>query len=339
TQKRNNAEFDQASQKYQAQLKKYQDTLSTSQTIVPDQIIQGLKFQKNSNAQMKVEDLQPNQGTAGDGRWYSNNINGNFLRAIYTNINGAQYTDMNGNVHNINKMIVTYSNLTLGPRFRGMKAWFRPATGTGWGDVDSFYIKSVNATYQFYDGQGNLINFAPGTAWLFLSSLTRWANNNDGNLMVDPSQDHVEAVKAINGSKLYNLPEGKAVVHNDGNAYEDATIYTQRIPYHPVGDGDNGYDHDGGAVIASVSNGMTLQWNLQQNYDPNSGRDKADTPSFTVNHEDAKDGGWYYFSIKNNTLNGISMVPPQRKTTEIHYHYNPSAIDLHFPNNIDALSI
>ncbi|WP_283600339.1 KxYKxGKxW signal peptide domain-containing protein, partial [Lactobacillus hominis] len=42
TQKQNNAEFDQASQKYQAQLKKYQDTLSTSQTIVPDQIIQGL---------------------------------------------------------------------------------------------------------------------------------------------------------------------------------------------------------------------------------------------------------------------------------------------------------
>lgn len=325
TQKRNNAEFDQASQKYQAQLKKYQDTLSTSQTIVPDQIIQGLKFQKNSNAQMKVEDLQPNQGTAGDGRWYSNNINGDFLRAIYTNINGAQYTDMNGNVHNINKMIVTYSNLILGPRFRGMKAWFRPATGTGWGDVDSFYIKSVNATYQFYDGQGNLINFAPGTAWLFLSSLTRWANNNDGNLMVDPSQDHVEAVKAINGSKLYNLPEGKAVVHNDGNAYEDATIYTQRIPYHPVGDGDNGYDHDGGAVIASVSNGMTLQWNLQQNYDPNNGKDKADSPSFTGSHEDAKDGGWYYFSIKNNTLNGISMIPPTRKTTEVHYHYNTTA--------------
>ena len=146
--------------------------------------------------------------------------------------------------------------------------------------------------------------------------------------MVDPNQDHVEAVKAINGSKLYNLPEGKAVVHADGNAYEDASIYTKRIPYHPVGDGDNGYDHDGGAVIASVSNGMTLQWNLQQNYDPNSGKDKADTPSFTVSHEDAKDGGWYYFSIKNNTLNGISMLPPVRKTTEVHYHYNTSVIRL-----------
>ncbi|OYS86778.1 hypothetical protein CBG24_08840 [Limosilactobacillus reuteri] len=322
TQKRNNSEFDQASKKYQDQLKKYQDSLATAQTIVPDQIIQGLKFQKNSSAKMQVENLQPNQGTIGDGRWYSNNMNGDFLRATYTDINGAQYTDMNGNVHNIDKMVVTYSNLVLGPRFRGMKAWFRPATGTGWGDVDSFYIKSVNATYQFYDEQGNPINFAPGTAWLFLSSLTRWANNNDGNLMVDPNQDHVEAVKAINGSKLYNLPEGKAVVHADGNAYEDASIYTKRIPYHPVGDGDNGYDHDGGAVIASVSNGMTLQWNLQQNYDPNSGKDKADTPSFTVSHEDAKDGGWYYFSIKNNTLNGISMLPPVRKTTEVHYHYN-----------------
>lgn len=70
-------------------MKKYQDTLSTSQTIVPDQIIQGLKFQKNSNAQMKVEDLQPNQGTAGDGRWYSNNINGDFLRAISSDLSAT----------------------------------------------------------------------------------------------------------------------------------------------------------------------------------------------------------------------------------------------------------
>lgn len=36
------------------------------------------------------------------------------------------------------------------------------------------------------------------------------------------------------------------------------------------------------------------------------------------------------------TLDG---VPPVRKTTEVHYHYNTSAIGLHFPNNIDDLSI
>ena len=48
--------------------------------------------------------------------------------------------------------------------------------------------------------------------------------------------------------------------------------------------------------------------------------------------------------LKNNdgqaiTFGANALQVQYPKTTEVHYHYNPSAIDLHFPNNIDALSI
>ncbi|MCI6367547.1 MAG: hypothetical protein MR804_01270 [Limosilactobacillus reuteri] len=38
---------------------------------------------------------------------------------------------------------------------------------------------------------------------------------------------------------------------------------------------------------------------------------------------------------KDSVAATLKGIPPVRKTTEVHYHYNPSAIDLHFPNNID----
>lgn len=308
--------------------------------MTPDQIIQGLHISKDSNAEMTINTLQPNNDQKGTWYGYSHNMNGDFMKVTYSNITNSFYTDMNGVQHPIKKVEITYSNLISGNRRNNMDIWFRPADGTSWGAVDSFYIKSVDAKYDFYDENNQKIDFAPGSAWLFMSSLTRWANNNDGTLQVDPSQDHVEAVQALSGSKLYNIPGGKAKVHADGNAYADPTDAIQhREPYHPTGDGDNIYDHDGGAVLASVSNGMVLQWNIEQNYDPNSGKDKSDIPSLTFTHEDAKDGGWYYFTIKNDTLSKFSVNPPVRKTTLTHYHYNPSAIDLHFPNNIDALSI
>lgn len=308
--------------------------------MTPDQIIQGLHISKDSNAEMTINTLQPNNDQKGTWYGYSHNMNGDFMKVTYSNITNSFYTDMNGVQHPIKKVEITYSNLISGNRRNNMDIWFRPADGTSWGAVDSFYIKSVDAKYDFYDENNQKIDFAPGSAWLFMSSLTRWANNNDGTLQVDPSQDHVEAVQALRGSKLYNIPGGKAKVHADGNAYADPTDAIQhREPYHPTGDGDNIYDHDGGAVLASVSNGMVLQWNIEQNYDPNSGKDKSDTPSLTFTHEDAKDGGWYYFTIKNDTLSKFSVNPPVRKTTSTHYHYNTSAIDLHFPNNIDDLSI
>lgn len=335
TQKRNNDDFDQKMAEYQSALDKYQSLLSSVDTLNPTDIIQGLHLSGTAGKTTETV-LQPDDGTAINGiaHWYSHNMNGAFLKVHYSDITGAYYTDMNGATHPIKSVNITYSNLIIGKLKDGRYAYFEPAQGGAWAGVDSFYIKSVNATYEFYDENNQKINFDPGTAWFFLSSLTRWPSNNDGNAQVDPAQDHVEAVQALNGSKLYNIPGGKAKVHANGNAYADPTDTIQhREPYHSYGDGDNIYDHDGGAVLASVSNGMTLKWNLEQNYDPNIGKDVSTTPSLHIKpgessatdaqkQDDAKDGGWYYWQVRNDALSNFSLIPPVRKTSSIHYHYN-----------------
>ncbi|MCU4692827.1 LPXTG cell wall anchor domain-containing protein [Limosilactobacillus reuteri] len=336
TQKRNDADFDQKMSEYQSALDKYQSLLSSVDTLNPTDIIQGLHLSGTAGKTTETV-LQPDDGTAINGlaHWYSHNMNGAFLKVHYSDITGAYYTDMNGATHPIKSVNITYSNLIIGKLKDGRYAYFEPAQGGAWAGVDSFYIKSVDATYEFYDENNQKINFDPGTAWFFLSSLTRWPSNNDGNAQVDPAQDHVEAVQALNGSKLYNIPGGKAKVHANGNAYADPTDAIQhREPYHSYGDGNNIYDHDGGAVLASVSNGMTLKWNLEQNYDPNTGKDVSTTPSLHIRpgessvtdaqkQDDAKDGGWYYWQVRNDALSNFSLIPPVRKTSSIHYHYNP----------------
>lgn len=335
TQKRNDADFDQKMSEYQSALDKYQSLLSSVDTLNPTDIIQGLHLSGTAGKTTETV-LQPDDGTAINGlaHWYSHNMNGAFLKVHYSDITGAYYTDMNGATHPIKSVNITYSNLIIGKLKDGRYAYFEPAQGGAWAGVDSFYIKSVDATYEFYDENNQKINFDPGTAWFFLSSLTRWPSNNDGNAQVDPAQDHVEAVQALNGSKLYNIPGGKAKVHANGNAYADPTDAIQhREPYHSYGDGNNIYDHDGGAVLASVSNGMTLKWNLEQNYDPNTGKDVSTTPSLHIRpgessatdaqkQDDAKDGGWYYWQVRNDALSNFSLIPPVRKTSSIHYHYN-----------------
>ena len=223
-QKQNNADFDQKKAEYQSALDKYQSLLSSVDTLNPTDIIQGLHLSGTAGKTTETV-LQPDDGTAINGiaHWYSHNMNGVFLEVHYSDITGAYYTDMNGATHPIKSVNITYSNLIIGKLKDGRYAYFEPAQGGAWAGVDSFYIKSVDATYEFYDENNQKINFDPGTAWFFLSSLTRWPSNNDGNAQADPAQDHVEAVQALNGSKLYNIPGGKAKVHANGNAYADPT--------------------------------------------------------------------------------------------------------------------
>lgn len=336
TQKQNNENFNDEMSRYREALQSYQSKLSSASLLNPSNIIQGLHL-SGSAGEMIETTLQPDNGTAINGyaHWYAHNMNGAFLKVHYGDINGAYYTDMQGNTHPIKSADIVYSNLVIGKVRNGLMAFMEPAPGANWGGLDSFYIKSVDATYNFYDENGNRINFEPGTAWMFLSSLTRWANNNDGTLQTDPNQDHIEAVRAVNGTKLYNIPGGKASVHSDGNAYADSKdAFKHREPYH-VDDSirNNVYDHDGGAVLASVSNGMTLNWNLEQTYDPNTGKDVFADPSLHIKpgqtdaldsakQENAKDGGWYYWQIRNDALSNFALVPPTRKTASVHYHCN-----------------
>ena len=153
-----------------------------------------------------------------------------------------------------------------------------------------------------------------------------------------------------------------------GNGFWDTVIFANpnaNLPqelgnyYLPNGDlpginGDslwNKYGNNNKDVFAFVSqNNQTEQYTIKYNtsgitpYAVNRNSDGTFTLFKTMdrgnlpNHSGNGDQGWHIWWINGNLKKTITVPQaPQRKTTEVHYHYNPSAIDLYFPNNIDDL--
>ncbi|MCC4508228.1 hypothetical protein LMC05_04300 [Limosilactobacillus reuteri] len=302
---------------YQKERENYNNYLNSNATLDPTQVMQGLHL--NSSAESyDVEDLQPADKVDQYGRWYNTSRSGDFMRVTYNHPVQSSYVDFDGTVHKIGKVVVTYSDLVCGPQATKWKSTlFAPTNEIG--VVDSWYIKSVTATYDFYDDNGNLIDFQPGSAWLFLSSLGRWSDYKDTTKLQDTSKDHVEGVQGVSGIKMYAIPNGGATIHDGNNAYADPGPHTQ-------GDGseyqaDNPYDHQQAAVIGYISNGVKLRWNLDQNYDPNDGNNPQDSLRLENGnvHQDAGDGGWYYWRLVQS-YDGFKILKPEN--TEVHYHYN-----------------
>ena len=113
----------------------------------------------------------------------------------------------------------------------------------------------------------------------------------------------------------------------------------------------NKYGNNNKDVFAFVSqNNQTEQYTIKYNtsgitpYAVNRNSDGTFTLFKTMdrgnlpNHSGNGDQGWHIWWINGNLKKTITVPQaPQRKTTEVHYHYNPTAIDLYFPNNIDDL--
>ena len=285
--------------------------------------MQGLHLNATAESST-IEDLQqpdkitPAAGNHNADRWYNSNRSGDFLRATYYKPAQSYYVDFEGKVHNIGKVVVTYSDLVVGPQSNQWNTTNFEVSPTEIGVIDSFYLKSVTATYDFYDENGNYINFEPGSAWVFLSSLGRWSDWNDSSKTNNPAYDHVEAVQGVSGIKMYNIPNGGAVVHSGNNAYPDSG---QQYESDGKTSFDNPYDHQQGAVIGYISNGLKLRWNLDQNYSP---IDNGVMHSLRYDEngnkiQDAGDGGWYYWRFVQS-YNGFEMLQPP--TSSVSYHYN-----------------
>ena len=117
---------------------------------------------------------------------------------------------------------------------------------------------------------------------------------------------------------MYNIPNGGAVVHSGNNAYPDSG---QQYESDGKTSFDNPYDHQQGAVIGYISNGLKLRWNLDQNYSP---IDNGVMHSLRYDEngnkiQDAGDGGWYYWRFVQS-YNGFEMLQPP--TSSVSYHYN-----------------
>ena len=313
----------QKNTEYEQKLKDYGNYLNGNSTLDPTKVMQGLHLNATAESST-IEDLQqpdkitPAAGNHNADRWYNSNRSGDFLRAIYYNPAQSYYVDFEGNVHKIGKVVVTYSNLVVGPQSNQWNTTNFEVSPTEIGVIDSFYLKSVTATYDFYDENGNYINFEPGSAWVFLSSLGRWSDWNDSSKKNNPAYDHVEAVQGVSGIKMYDIPNGGAVVHSGNNAYPDSG---QQYESDGKTSFDNPYDHQQGAVIGYISNGLKLRWNLDRNYSP---IDNGVMHSLRYDKngnkiQDAGDGGWYYWRFVQS-YNGFEMLQPP--TSSVSYHYN-----------------
>ena len=317
----------QKNTEYEQKLKDYGNYLNGNSTLDPTKVMQGLHLNATAESST-IEDLQqpdkitPAAGNHNADRWYNSNRSGDFLRAIYYNPAQSYYVDFEGNVHKIGKVVVTYSNLVVGPQSNQWNTTNFEVSPTEIGVIDSFYLKSVTATYDFYDENGNYINFEPGSAWVFLSSLGRWSDWNDSSKKNNPAYDHVEAVQGVSGIKMYDIPNGGAVVHSGNNAYPDSG---QQYESDGKTSFDNPYDHQQGAVIGYISNGLKLCWNLDRNYSP---IDNGVMHSLRYDKngnkiQDAGDGGWYYWRFVQS-YNGFEMLQPP--TSSVSYHYNETLL-------------
>ena len=319
TQNRNNQQFDQEHQKYEAELSKYKSQLSTATSIDPTQIIENLHFVSEPQASLSVDYVtQPDSKTHAPGEgydvgfwggYYSKDQPGTFFVANYDNLQNSYYVDSNGAKHSIAKMKVVYSNLVL-DKARNSTGWFgvcspdalKGPEGDDWKNnfiaVGMDFVKSVDQQFFFYDENGNLINMDPSSTFMPIASLNRWSAWKTG-------PDHIEKVQVLSGGKLYTIPGGNSTLHSDG-LYDDKE--SKDYPSHAFSNVKN----DGGAGVASISNGVKFRWTQTGEDDQGDGANKVNN--------------WYYFTVSTDALNGISMTPPVRKITQTNYHYDTSPI-------------
>lgn len=231
-------------------------------------------------------------------------MNGEFLKVDFTNFAKSYYIDAKGKKHNIGKITVVYSDLKLMNNImqhNNARADFSVDTkykdgNSPWNATNMHYVSSYTQQWFLYDENGALLDLENGTAWLPINSLTRWhsgANWNKGNTGLP--DDHIEEIKALSNAKLYTTPKGYATMHSDGYVYAD------NITSGPDKGVPNTWNAEGGACIASLSNGAKFNWRVAQ------------YPGADFN------GTWNYNESNTDLLTGITITPP---TSTVNYHYD-----------------
>lgn len=298
---------------YQKQLASYKDHLNTATTLDPKQLVQNLVLTgKDPSVVGSVTYLQEpaerKKDAISEGGFYTQDMNGEFLKVDFTNFAKSYYIDAKGQKHNIGKITVVYSDLKLMNNImqhNNARADFSVDTkykdgNSPWNATNMHYVSSYTQQWFLYDENGALLDLENGTAWLPINSLTRWhsgANWNKGNTGLP--DDHIEEIKALSNAKLYTTPKGYATMHSDGYVYAD------NITSGPDKGVPNTWNAEGGACIASLSNGAKFNWRVAQ------------YPGADFN------GTWNYNESNTDLLTGITVTPP---TSTVNYHYDVASV-------------
>lgn len=158
--------------------------------------------------------------------WNSGNgVDGNVARVTYTNLNpNNKYTDKNGNVHKIAKIVRTISNL-------GADSQWTPIDGSV-SHIRIFndptdgvqYSSNVTVHDDYYDENDNKINI-DGNAYITLASLNNSVSGDSPETVAEHLKNHNDDWHVEGAStpskKIYTLIGSSVTVHDDGWAYAD----------------------------------------------------------------------------------------------------------------------
>lgn len=148
--------------------------------------------------------------------------------ATFTNLSGQTYTDKDGNVHQISKIVETFSNLqstsqnsdiNQGLDIFGNKIYtptlviYSDPTDTFW----YFNSNGVDVNYQWFDENGNLMSFDDGSAYLTVASLNAGYSDNVKHIpSLGGDVSHVEGAHGISNATDYGLVGSSVSSHQDG---------------------------------------------------------------------------------------------------------------------------
>ena len=173
----------------------------------------------------------------------------------------------------------------------------------------------VTSKYQYYDANGNLIDFSGSDdAWLSVGSLNFDQGNNGANSTSGVS----EAVKLISGGQIKQLAGSSISLHDDGWAYASFNNYSGNGMNNGMNteNGGSGWDMDDspnayyGAIVFQLSG---TEISLRQGIIAWGG---ANIASEYSNH--FLNNAWF---TAGTTLPKTKLSKPIPQQEEIHYHY------------------
>lgn len=289
--------------------------------ITTDSVNQSFKLANEPDAKSTVsilnKDIHYTQDSktyyfTSDKNPYTNNLSGNLFQITYTNLKNSTYRGSR-----LSKIVEVVSDSTpIGNKTtaldhsiytNGTKDYFiRFDKNPRKGDMHS---TDITVSYQFYDANGNLIDFnGSNDAWLSIGSLNYDQGPSDKKSGVS------EGVKAISGTTIKQLAGSSVTVHSDGWAYCNYDNYTGT----GINDGAKSWDKPDspnayyGAVVFQL-NGTSAA--IRQGFRPWGG---ANISRDSLYNNSRLTNAWV---IAATTLPQTKL---QRKTTQVHYHYDVS---------------
>lgn len=248
-------------------------------------------------------------------KWGNTAYNGDIAKVEYDNLTAANY-----NGHKISKIVATYSNAT--PTDKDLNPtndpkWPGNPQLTIYSDpTDGFWynrLAGVTVEYQFYDENGNLINFDKNNAWLTIASLNHQNDGHNENTVEKATLDSNGTVNQIKGSSV--------TVHNGKTLYAD-NVNTDK-------NGNSSWDVTGGPAAYYGAGLFNVNGNnIKITYNTTLENGSAPTASAT----------WVTLQTTIPTIPspaGNPPVPPKKQQASVSYHYDvanvsPAQVNYHY---------